>query len=108
MDLSQINTNPIIKFSNIIIVYNVKKFLLYCLHILKAQTFNNFEAISINDGSCDNTLKILNQYKENNLRFIVITQGNQGQGTIKNEGIDLAKGKYILYIDLDDFIENNQ
>lgn len=107
MDSSNFNTNPTIKFSIVIPVYNVENFLPDCLNSLKNQTFKDFEVICINDGSSDNSLDILNKYQKNDSRFIVISQENQGQGIARNKGIDLAKGEYILFIDPDDFIENN-
>lgn len=95
------------KFSIIIPVYNVEKFLQECLDSIVAQTLKDFEVICINDGSTDNSLAILNEYAERDSRFKVISQTNQGQGVARNNGIDLANGEYIIFVDPDDFIEPN-
>ena len=96
-----------IKFSIIIPVYNVEKFLRESLDSIVAQTFKDFEVICVNDGSTDNSLEILNEYANKDSRIKVISQENQGQGVARNNAIDIAQGKYLLFVDPDDFIESN-
>lgn len=96
-----------IKFSIIIPVYNVEKFLRESLDSIVAQTFKDFEVICVNDGSTDNSLEILNEYANNDSRIKVISQENQGQGVARNNAIDIAQGEYLLFVDPDDFIEPN-
>ena len=95
------------KFSIILPVYNVEKYLKECLNSLVNQTFTDFEAICINDGSTDNSLEILNEYANMDSRFKVISQENQGQGVARNYAIDIAAGDYLLFVDPDDYIDLN-
>lgn len=94
-------------FSVVIPVYNVDKYLSRCLTSVLSQSFKNFEVICINDGSTDKSLAILNEYAEKDSRFKVISQANQGQGVARNNGIDLANGEYIVFVDPDDFIDSS-
>ncbi len=95
------------KFSIIVPVYNVEKYLKECLDSIVNQTFGDFEIICINDESTDRSLDILKEYSEHDSRFVVISQKNQGQGVARNKGINLAKGEYVLFVDPDDWIELN-
>ena len=99
--------DSVIKFSIIVPVYNVELFLRECLDSIENQTFKGFEVICINDGSTDGSLSILQEYAAKDSRFKVISQENQGQGVARNNGIDIAQGEYLLFIDPDDFIEPN-
>lgn len=96
-----------IKFSIIVPVYNVEKFLRESLDSIISQTLKDFEVICVNDGSTDNSLEILKEYANNDSRIKVISQENQGQGVARNNAIDIAQGKYLLFVDPDDFIESN-
>lgn len=98
--------DSIIKFSIIIPVYNVEKFLRECLNSITSQTLKNFEVICIDDGSTDNSLEILQEYANKDSRFKVISQENQGQGIARNKAIDIASGEYLFFVDPDDFIES--
>ena len=72
------------------------------------QTKKEIEIIAIDDGSTDNTLNILNEYKRNNPNKIhVISQNNQGLSITRNNGIKLSTGKYISFVDGDDEIDTN-
>ena len=95
-----------VKFSVIVPVYNVEKFLRECLDSITSQTLKNFEVICIDDGSTDNSLEILQEYANKDSRFKVISQENQGQGIVRNRAIDMAQGEYLFFIDPDDFIES--
>ena len=96
-----------IKISIIIRVYNVEEYLKQCLDSIINQSFQDIEIICIDDGSTDNSLKILQEYATNDSRFIIHTQENQGQGIARNNAIKIAKGEYIAFIDPDDWIEPN-
>jgi len=94
-----------IKFSVIIPVYNVEKYLKKCLDSLINQTFKDLEFICINDGSTDNSPIILEEYARIDSRIKVVNQKNQGQGVARNNGIQLAQGEYISFVDPDDWVE---
>lgn len=95
-----------IKFTIIIPVYNVEKYLEECLESIYKIKLDNKEIILVNDGSTDNSLKILEKYKEKYpYQTKLITQENQGLSEARNTGIRNASGEYILFIDSDDFIE---
>lgn len=96
-----------VKFSIIIPVYNVEKYLRECLDSLVNQTFGDFEVICVNDGSTDNSLEILNEYAGKDGRFKVYSQENQGTGIARNYGLEFACGKYLLFVDPDDWVELN-
>lgn len=93
------------KISIIIPVYNVEKYLSHCLDSILAQTYSDFEAICINDGSTDNSLKILHQYLKKDTRFNVINQENMGLSCARNAGLSIAQGEFIAFIDSDDFVD---
>ena len=96
-----------IKVSIIIPVYNTEKFLNRCVDSVINQKFNNFEIILVNDGSKDNSLKICRDYEKKYPKIIkVIDQKNSGPAIARNRGIESAKGKYIMFIDSDDFIDD--
>ena len=94
------------KISLIIPVYNSEKYLSKCLDSIINQTFSlkNIEVIIINDGSTDNSEKIIMRY-EKKLNIIYKKQKNEGQSSARNKGIKLAKGKYLTFIDSDDYID---
>lgn len=93
--------------SIIVPVYNVEKYLAECLDSLINQTFSDIEIICVNDGSKDNSQKILDEYAAKDSRIIVINQENAGLSAARNTGIRNATGEYLLYIDSDDAIELN-
>ena len=95
-----------IKFSIIVPVYNVEKYIKKCIDSILNQTYKNYEIIIINDGSTDNSSKIINNYKKNK-KIKIITQKNKGLSAARNKGIKLATGDYILFIDSDDYIDEN-
>lgn len=95
------------KISIIIPIYNKADYLEKCLDSIIHQTYNNLEIILINDESKDNSLKICKDYQKKDKRIIVIDQKNKGESGSRNVGIKKATGKYIAFIDGDDFIDNN-
>lgn len=92
------------KISVIIPVYNCEKYLSVCLDSVVLQTYNNLEIICVDDGSKDNSLKILKKYEQKDCRIKVITQKNQGQSAARNTGLKQATGDYISFIDADDWV----
>ena len=94
------------KVSIIIPVYNSEKHLERCLNSIINQTFNDFEVIAINDGSLDNSLSILNSYK-NKLNIKVINQENCGVAKAREVGIKHSTSPYIAFIDSDDYIDKD-
>lgn len=96
-----------VEISVVVPVYNVETYLEECLNSIINQTFSDIEIICINDGSTDSSLDILNDYSKKDDRIKIINQENKGLGATRNKGIDLAKGKYIFFIDSDDYIELN-
>lgn len=96
-----------IAISVIVPVYNVEKYLAPCLDSLEEQTFQNFEIIAVNDGSTDGSLAILNDYSKKDTRFFIITTENRGLGFARNIGMLKAKGRFIFFLDSDDWIEKD-
>lgn len=95
------------KVSIIVPVYNVEKYLRKCLDSIVNQTYKDIEIILIDDGSTDNSGKICDEYALNDNKICVIHSSNNGVSYARNYGINKAKGKYILFIDGDDFIDEN-
>lgn len=96
-----------IRLSVIIPAYNCEKYIGRCLDSILNQENLEFEIIVINDGSTDNTLKICRQYEEKFENIKVINKKNEGQGIARNVGILEAKGKYITFVDSDDYVNQN-
>ena len=92
------------EISVIIPVYNVESYLRQCLDSVVNQTFEDIEIICVDDGSTDGSLDILNKYASSDNRFKIISQPNQGLGTARNNGLKLACGNYIYFLDSDDYI----
>ncbi len=95
------------KVSVIIPIYNVEKYLPRCLDSVINQTLKDIEIICVNDESPDNCAQILQEYQAKDERITVINQQNSGQGSARNRGLETAKGKYIQFLDSDDFYEPN-
>ena len=91
--------------SIVIPVYNVEKYLRECLDSILAQTYQDFEIICVDDGSVDNSLKILEEYSLKDSRFVIIKQNHLGAAEARNRGIEAARGKYIQFLDSDDYFE---
>ena len=88
------------KYSIIIPVYNVEKYLRKCLDSVVKQTFKDYEIIIVNDGTKDNSMEIAEKYDAT-----IIYQENQGLSAARNTGVRHAKGEYLIFLDSDDFIE---
>ncbi len=94
-----------LEISVIIPIYNVEKYLARCLDSIINQTFQNLEIICIDDGSTDNSLTIAEEYANKDKRISIIHQENKGPSVARNIGMKIAKGKYISFIDSDDWID---
>lgn len=94
-----------LSISIIIPAYNVAGYIAYCLDSILKQTFTDFEAIIINDGSTDATGDILNEYAQQDCRIKVIHVQNAGVSAARNTGVEAAQGRYFLFFDGDDFFE---
>ena len=95
------------KVSIIIPVYNAEKTLERCLESVVSQSYRNIEIIIVNDGSTDGSQKICTNYCQRYSNIQLINQNNFGPATARNIGIDTATGKYISFVDADDYIESN-
>ena len=93
------------RFSIIIPVYNVDKYLRDCLSSVLSQTCPDWEAVCVNDGSTDGSGAILEEYAANDSRFKIITKANGGLSSARNAGLEKAEGDYILFLDSDDWME---
>ncbi|HIT06598.1 MAG TPA: glycosyltransferase [Candidatus Scybalocola faecipullorum] len=91
--------------SIIIPVYNVEKHLNECIDSILSQPFQDYEIILVDDGSTDSSGSICDYYKETDVRIKVFHKVNGGPSDARNQGIKLAKGEYLLFIDSDDYIE---
>lgn len=97
--------NNKLKLSVVVPVYNVEKYLPECLDSLINQTYKNIQIICVNDGSTDNSLEVLNRYKEKDNRIIVVDKQNGGVSSARNAGIESSNGDYITFIDADDYVD---
>lgn len=96
-----------VKVSVLVPICNVEKFLGKCLQSLVNQTLQDFEIICINDGSKDNSLKIIQEYAEKDKRIVIIDKPNSGYGDSMNMGLEISNGEYIGIVESDDFVESN-
>lgn len=92
-------------FSIIIPVYNVEQYLRDCLDSVLHQSFADWEAICVDDGSTDTSAAILDEIAAIDPRVIVVTQSNGGLSSARNAGLEVAKGDYLLFLDSDDWLE---
>ena len=91
--------------SIIVPVYNSQQYLRQCLESLLNQTYKNLQIICIDDGSTDDSLSILNSYKKKDKRIYIYSKKNEGVSQARNYGLSMAKGKYIMFVDSDDWID---
>ncbi len=101
-----INSNNI-KISVIVPVYNAEKTIKRCVDSIIEQTLENIEIILINDGSTDQSIKILKELQKKDNRVILINKKNEGVSATRNYGLKIARGEFIGFIDSDDIIEKN-
>lgn len=94
-----------IKFSIIVPIYNVEKYLKQCLDSILSQTYPDFELILVNDGSTDGCGEICKEYSEKDNRIVLIDQENRGLLAARRIGIKAATGEYIIHVDSDDYVK---
>lgn len=92
------------RFSIILPVYNVEKYLQECVDSILAQTFRDYEIILVDDGSKDSSPMICDRFAEQDARIKVVHKKNGGLSDARNAGTDVAAGTYIIFIDSDDYI----
>ena len=88
----------------VIPIYKVEKYMDKCLNSVTKQTFENLEIILVDDGSPDNSGRKCGDWNQKDLRIVVIHQKNSGVSAARNSGINMAKGKYIIFVDSDDWL----
>lgn len=93
--------------SIIIPVYNGEKYIKTCVESVRRQTYTNIEIILVNDGSTDNSLRICQEYCDLDERILIVNQENSGVSTARNNGIKKASGDKIVFVDADDWVEDN-
>ncbi len=93
--------------SIIVPVYNIEKYIFECLDSITKQTYENIEIILVDDGSTDNSSKICDEFSKKDERMKVIHKINEGVSKARNIGINEAHGKYITFIDSDDYVDKN-
>ena len=96
------NTEPVV--SVIVPVYKVEKYIKKCLNSIINQTYKNLEIILVDDGSPDKCPEICDEYAKKDNRIMVIHKNNGGLSDARNAGLDIASGKYVTFIDSDDYI----
>lgn len=94
-----------VKVSIIVPVFNTEKYIAKCLLSLVKQTLKEIEIVVVDDGSSDNSSKIISEFQKNDSRIKVLHQENQKQGAARNNGTKLAVGEYIGYVDSDDWVD---
>ena len=94
-----------VKVSVVIPVYNIEAHLRQCLDSVAGQSLSDLEIICVDDGSTDTSPAILAEYARRDPRFQVVWQANAGPGAARNRGMELAAGKYLIFLDSDDWFE---
>ncbi len=97
--------NDEIKVSVIVPIHNTEQYLKRCLESLINQSLQEIEIILIDDGSTDNSLKLIKSYAEKDNRIKILTQANSGAASARNAGLFIAKGEYVGFVDSDDYID---
>ncbi len=105
MDILHLTTNPELSISVIVPAYNCGEFLHNCVLSILTSIDQNSEVLIINDGSTDNTLDVAHNMSIRDSRVRIISQANQGVSAARNTGIEHARGKYIAFVDSDDWID---
>ncbi len=93
--------------SVVIPVYKCEKYLRRCLNSLLSQSFTDWQAVCVDDGSPDKSGDILDLYAKQDNRFVVVHKKNAGVSAARNDGVKKSTGKYIHFLDADDFIDDD-
>ena len=96
-----------VKYSFIVPVYNTEKYLKRCLDSLVNQTYKGFEIIIVNDVSTDNSQIIIDEYINKYSNIYLVNQENQGLSEARNNGVKKVNGKYLIFVDSDDYVEKD-
>ena len=101
--------NKDIKLSIIVPIYNVEQYICECVSSIYRQSLaeEEFEVILVNDGTKDKSMEVLSPIMQQHDNVVIVNQKNQGLSAARNNGLEKAKGKYILFIDSDDVIIDN-
>lgn len=94
-----------VKISVVMPIYNAADYLRPAIDSVLNQTFGDFELICVDDGSTDGTLAILKEYQQENEKIRIVTENNAGPSVARNKGLVRARGKYVIFLDADDFYE---
>lgn len=95
------------KLSIIVPAYNASKSIRTCINSILGQTYQNLEVIIIDDGSTDETPRIIDEYVDSDSRVIAIHQDNKGVSSARNKGLSIATGEWISFVDADDFLDGD-
>lgn len=95
------------EISVIMPAYNTEKYIRQSIESILNQTYEDFELIVVDDGSTDDTLNIIENYKNQDSRVKLIKQQNEFAGVARNNGLKIAEGKYVMFLDSDDFFESD-
>ena len=95
-------------FSIVIPVYNTAPYLRDCLNSVLCQTFSDWEAVCVNDGSTDESESILHEYEASDQRIHVLSQANSGLSAARNAAMQQAKGEWLLFLDSDDSLVSDE
>lgn len=101
--MSEATSMPLL--SIIVPVYNVDKYVSHCLEVLCKQDYKNIEIIVVDDGSTDNSASIIRTFARKDKRIITIFQSNEGVSAARNKGLGVAEGRYITFVDADDYVD---
>ncbi|GHV66157.1 hypothetical protein FACS1894199_08980 [Bacteroidia bacterium] len=98
------------KLSIIIALYNAEKYIVRCLESTMNHSLDldDYEVIVIDDGSTDSSLSLVEEFGKNHPNIKILTKNNGGQGSARNMGLYIAQGKYILFLDSDDYLESDK
>ena len=107
IDKRTVHISDNIKVSVIIPIFNLERYIQQCLNSLRFQTLDEIEIICVDDGSTDDTKNILNENAKYDERIKIIYQENNFAGVARNVGMGIAKGKYLIFLDGDDFFERD-
>ena len=91
--------------SIIVPVYNVERYLSFCMESLLSQTYDNIEIILVDDGATDSSPDLCDRYAAEDKRVLVVHKPNGGLSSARNAGLDVAKGAYIAFVDSDDYVD---
>ena len=105
--LSPVNILDQELISIVVPIYNVSEYLDKCIQSIINQTYKNIEIILVNDGATDDSGIICMKYANFDSRIVYVEKKNGGLSDARNAGIKLAKGEYLIFVDSDDFVENN-